>query len=89
HGKVQGLRDMVAVLGRSSRGLDFNAIDRKPCHIFFMLLAPSNSASQHLKALARASTLLKDPSLRQKILESSSSAEIYSLVVDYDSGLED
>jgi len=89
HGKVQGLRDIVAVLGRSSRGLDFNAIDRKPCHIFFMLLAPSNSASQHLKALARASTLLKDPSLRQKILESSSSAEIYSLVVDYDSGLED
>lgn len=89
HGKVQELRDIVAVLGRSTRGLDFDAIDKKPCHIFFMLLAPSNSASQHLKALARASTLLKDPGLRQGILESSSSAEMYNLVVERDSGIED
>jgi PTS system nitrogen regulatory IIA component len=54
-----------------------------------MLVAPSNSASQHLKALARASMLLKDPTLRKKIMEVRTSGEMYHLIVDYDSHLDE
>ncbi len=89
HGKIGDLKSIVAAIARSPRGLNFDAIDNRPCHIFFMLLAPSNSASQHLKALARASTLLKDPTLRQKIMETRSSGEMYHLILDYDSRLDE
>lgn len=89
HGKIGDLKTVVAAIARSSRGLNFDAIDSKPCHIFFMLVAPSNSASQHLKALARASMLLKDPALRQKLMETRSSGEMYHLIVDYDSRLDE
>lgn len=89
HGKVAELKTVVAAIARSSKGLNFDAIDKKPCHIFFMLVAPLNSASQHLKALARASMLLKDPALRQKIMETRSSGEMYQLIIDYDSHLDE
>lgn len=89
HGKIGDLKTVVAAMARSTRGLDFGAIDSKPCHIFFMLVAPSNSASQHLKALARASTLLKDPTLRQKIMETRSAGDMYHLILDYDGRLDE
>ncbi|HOJ13746.1 MAG TPA: PTS sugar transporter subunit IIA [Deltaproteobacteria bacterium] len=89
HGKVPGLKDIVGALGKSAKGLDFDSIDKKPCHIFFMLLAPSTFVTQHLKALARVATLLKDPSLRHRIMESSSASEIHHLLIDHDSTIED
>ncbi len=89
HGKVNTLKGVAAAIGRSSRGLDFEAIDGKPCHIFFMLMAPSNSASQHVKALARASMLLKDPALRQKLMGTRSSGELYQVIIDYDSTIDE
>ncbi|HPI93090.1 MAG TPA: PTS sugar transporter subunit IIA [Deltaproteobacteria bacterium] len=89
HGKINDLKTVVAAMAKSSKGLDFDAIDGKPCTIFFMLVAPSNSASLHLKALARASMLLKDPSLRNKLMETRSSGEMYHLIVDYDSRLDE
>ncbi len=89
HGKMVNLKTVAAAMAKSSQGLDFDAIDGKPCHIFFMLVAPSNSASQHLKALARASMLLKDPALRQKLMETRTAADMYHLIIDYDSRLDD
>ena len=53
HGKVDTIERLVGVLGRSVPGLAFDSIDGKPTHIVFMLVAPSNSAGAHLKALAR------------------------------------
>jgi PTS system nitrogen regulatory IIA component len=88
HGKASGLKDIVAALGKSTDGLDFDAIDKKPCHIFFMLLAPSNFVSQHLKALARVSMLLKDPTLRRRLIEADDSNEMYRLIIDCDNNLE-
>jgi PTS system nitrogen regulatory IIA component len=85
HGKINTLKGVAAAIGRSARGLDFDAIDGKPCHIFFMLMAPSNSASQHVKALARASMLLKDPALRQKLMGTRTSGEMYQVIIAHDS----
>lgn len=89
HGKIGGIKNTAAVIGKSLQGLKFDAIDGKPCHIFFLLVAPSNSASQHLKALARASMLLKDPDLRQRLISAKSSQEMYQIILDYDSHLDE
>ena len=62
HGKIAGLDEMVVAFGRSREGIDFEAMDGKPVHLFFLLMAPENSAGQHLKALAKISRMLKDPS---------------------------
>jgi PTS system nitrogen regulatory IIA component len=68
HGKVPGLTRLVAVIGRSRPGVHFHSLDGKPAHLFFLVVAPEQSAGMHLKALARVSRLLKDARFRQSLL---------------------
>ncbi|MCX5830420.1 MAG: PTS sugar transporter subunit IIA [Deltaproteobacteria bacterium] len=84
HGKIGGLDDLRIAIGRSHQGVDFNALDGKPAHLFFLLMVPENSAGQHLKVLARISRLLKDNVLRKNLMEAKSAAELFNLLVEQD-----
>jgi PTS system nitrogen regulatory IIA component len=84
HGKIGGLDDLRIAIGRSHQGVDFSALDGKPAHLFFLLMAPENSAGQHLKVLARISRLLKDNVLRKNLMEAKSAAELFNLLVEQD-----
>lgn len=79
HGKSKEVKRLLASFGRSLAGMDFQAMDGKPTHLFFLLVAPENSAGTHLKALARISRLMKDNVFRKRLMEVSSGEEIYSL----------
>ncbi len=59
HGKLAGLERLVAGFGLSRRGVDFDAMDGKPVHLFFLLLSPDDTTGLHLMLLARISKLLK------------------------------
>ena len=63
-----GIDRLVAAFGRSREGVQFASIDGKPARLFFLILAPENSAGMHLKALARISRLLKDERFRGRLL---------------------
>lgn len=84
HGKVSDLQDLVVAFGRSKTGITFDAIDGKPVHLFFLLLAPENSTGQHLKALAKISKMLKTPNFRKKLLDAKSKTELYKAIVEQD-----
>ena len=84
HGKLAGLEKLIISFGRSVTGVDFDSLDGKPVHIFFLLLAPENSAGQHLKALARISRMLKDVSFRESLIKAETSEEAYNLIVEKD-----
>ncbi|WP_373046563.1 PTS sugar transporter subunit IIA [Vulgatibacter sp.] len=84
HGKLPGLPALTGTFGRSVEGVDFEAIDGKPTHLFFALFAPENSAGIHLKALARISRLFKNAQLRNAILKASDEREIFRLIADED-----
>jgi len=71
HGKMAGSGNVLCVFGRSKKGVDFDAVDGQPVHIFFLVLAPEDSASLHLKVLSRISKILRDPSFRKKLLKTS------------------
>ena len=68
HGKVPGLSRLVAVFGRSRAGVPFHSSDGKPAQLFFLIMAPEQSAGTHLKVLARISRLLKDARFRRELL---------------------
>ena len=69
HGKIPGLNTIIAVFGRSKKGIEFQSHDQKPALLFFVLLAPENVVGIHLQALARLSRLLKEESTRNKLFE--------------------
>jgi len=84
HGKLDTIERLVGVLGRSVPGLAFDSIDGKPTHLVFMLVAPSNSAGAHLKALARLSRLFRDASFRQRLLDAPDEATMYQTIAEED-----
>ena len=84
HGKLPGLRRVVAAFGRSPAGVDFQSLDGKPTHLFFLLVAPEDSAGAHLKALARISRLLKDEAFRRRLIEAGTANELFAIIRDED-----
>lgn len=85
HGKSDELSQIIIVFGRSLEGVDFESLDQKPVHFVCMVIAPSNSTGQHLKALARISRLFKNQNLRENILKLQDANQIYSLLLEEDS----
>jgi PTS system nitrogen regulatory IIA component len=84
HGRLSGIRHVIGGFARSTRGIEFESVDHKPTHLFFVLMAPDDAAAQHLKALARISRLLKSASFREHLLTLSSANEIYDAIVAED-----
>ncbi len=84
HGKLAGLENLIVSFGRSKDGIDFDSMDGKPVHIFFLLMAPENSAGQHLKALARISRMLKDDSFKTDLIKATSVESLYRIIIEKD-----
>lgn len=82
HGKVKGLSEMKVFFGRSRRGVDFHSMDNLPVYIFFVIIAPENSAAAHLKILAIISNLLKSQDFRNRLMRAESRSEIYRIITD-------
>jgi len=84
HGKLDAVGKLVAVVGRAPDGVDFDSMDGRPTHLFFVLVAPENSTGVHLKALARISRLFKDPEFRTRLMQAKDGAEIFRVIADED-----
>lgn len=84
HGKYSGVNQPIISFGRSIKGVDFNSMDAQPVHIFFLLVAPEDSASIHLKALARIAKILKNNSFKRKLMEAATREEIYQIIIQDD-----
>jgi PTS system nitrogen regulatory IIA component len=80
HGKLPGLSHVLAVFGRSSTGIDFDAVDGAPTHLLFLLVAPEDSSGLHLKALARVSRLLKELTVRERLIACGDRAELLRII---------
>src|SRR6266567_9510408 len=84
HGKLDAVGKLVACVGRAPNGVDFDSMDGRPTHLFFVLVAPENSTGVHLKALARISRLFKDPEFRTRVMGAPDAAAIYKVIADED-----
>ena len=84
HAKVNGLKNVVGAFGRSIRGIDFESLDGKPVNLFFLLLAPMESTGAHLKALAKASKMLKNPELRERLMAATRREEVVEVMKKVD-----
>ena len=84
HGRLKKLKKFFISFGRSVKGVDFDAIDRKPSQLFFLVMAPENSAVDNLKLLSRIVTLLKEPSFKKRLMEAPSRKELFKVIAEED-----
>ncbi len=84
HAKLDAIDDIVAAFGISHKGVDFNALDGEKVYLFFLLVAPSESAGPHLKVLARITRLLRDKNFRETLIQAKSKEEAIRLIEEED-----
>jgi PTS system nitrogen regulatory IIA component len=80
HGKTDKVKELVAVLGISHKGVNFEALDGEQVYIFFLLVAPKETAGPHLKALAQISRLLRDTYFCELMRRCKTPDEIFELI---------
>jgi len=80
HGKAPVISEIALAVGISKKGVDFDSLDGKPVHLFFLLVASPSHATLYLKALARISRFLRDSSFRDKLLKARSPQEVFEII---------
>ena len=84
HGKLNSVDSVTVGFGLSQSGVEYNSLDNKPVHIFFLLLTPENSTGSHLKVLAQISKLLKQETFKSQLKKATSAEEIHKLILEQD-----
>jgi PTS system nitrogen regulatory IIA component len=84
HGKLKHLTSLVMGFGLSHGGVDFDSMDGRPAHLFFLLLTPEDSAGLHLKLLARLSRLLKNDEFKSQLMRAKSPDVILDIIREKD-----
>ena len=85
HARIESLDRLVANFGRSVSGIDFDSVDGKRTHLFFLMVAPDGEGSAHLLTLAKLSRLLSEESFRASLRELESTDELFRLIEEGES----
>ena len=81
HARLEGIERMRAVFVRLEQPVAFEAVDDQPVDLLFALFAPKGSSSEHLRALARVSRLLRQPEIREQLRQAKTAEAIHLLLV--------
>lgn len=84
HGRLKDIPAVIVAFGRSRRGVDFQSLDDKPAHLFFLFVTPENRPEDHLAVLRRLARITRNPVLRERLLHSTNRLEMQKLILDED-----
>ena len=80
HAKTKATKGIVIAFGRSDAGIDFDAMDHKPVHLFFLIAAPEDAIGAHLNVMARLSYVMKSEENREKMMKVTSPGELLQMI---------
>lgn len=84
HAKTKAVKEAAIVFGKSASGVDYESLDGKPSHLFFMIAAPEGANNTHLEALARLSGMLMKAEVRYELLKATSAEEVLETINRFD-----
>lgn len=80
HAKVGAVTKATLVAAVSKEGVDYEALDGAPSHLFFMIAAPDGANNTHLDVLSRLSTILMDAKFRESLINAADANEFLRLI---------
>lgn len=84
HVKHERIKKMVAAIGVSHKGLDFNALDKAPVYSIVLLLSPINRPDEHLQAMEAIFSHLQNDTFRRFLRQAATAQEIMDLIQEAD-----
>ena len=79
HGKTNAVNDVIAAFGKTTRDIDYDALDGNPVHLVFLLVGRDDMVSKHIKLLSRISRLMNKDEFRERLVNSNSKEEIINI----------
>jgi fructose-specific phosphotransferase system IIA component len=80
HAKTKAVKGIVIAFGRSDKGINFDAMDKKPVYLFFLIAAPEDAIGAHLNVMARLSFLMKSEENREKLMNVNNQGELLTIL---------
>jgi len=80
HAKSNATKDFCLAFARSKEGLEFGALDGEKVHLFFMLASPVEPVGEHLKLLAKISSLIKDKFVVELLKRAKDAKEVIRII---------
>lgn len=84
HGKSDAVDEVCGVLGISSSGIDYDALDDQPVHLVFMIFAPKKDTERHLRMLKRLAELFDNPLFYTDLLASKNASQANAVIKKYE-----
>ena len=84
HAKTDAVSQLVIAFGRTSKPLDFGAVDGAPVQLIALLVSPTKETSKHIQALARLSRLAMTPAVREGLVAAKTSDALYQIIAAND-----
>ena len=80
HAKTKAVKGIVIAFGRSDKGIDFDAMDKKPAYLFFLIAAPEDAIGAHLNVMARLSYIMRSEKNRETLMKIKSPKELLEIL---------
>ena len=84
HTKHPSVDKLVATVGISGEGVDFDSLDGEKVQLFFLLISPPDRPSDHLRALENISCQLRAESFCRFLKQSKTVDEVKQLLEEAD-----
>jgi mannitol/fructose-specific phosphotransferase system IIA component (Ntr-type) len=86
HAAVDGIDDVIAVVGISPDGVEFGALDGEPARILVCLVIPRAKKLLHIKTLAAIARLLTREEVRERLLQADSRDAVMAVIREEEGG---
>ncbi|RKD21408.1 PTS system, fructose-specific IIC component [Caminicella sporogenes DSM 14501] len=80
HAKTNAVKIPAIAFGYSKAGIDYDSLDGKPAHLFFMIAGKENGNDEHLETLSRLSAMLMNEDFRNKIMNIKTENELLEII---------
>ncbi len=84
HAKIKSLKKVVGAIGRSTKGIDFNALDSKPVYTVILLLSNPDDPDEHLQAMETIFKHVQRDIFRRFLRQSETAQAIAELIQEAD-----
>jgi mannitol/fructose-specific phosphotransferase system IIA component (Ntr-type) len=80
HASTDLIYEVVGALGRSRKGVNFDALDNQPVNLVMLFLVPQGQFQKHLHTLASIAKLLHNKEFRQALEAAPDAAAMYAII---------
>ncbi len=83
HGRIARMREATAAFIKLSHGVPFDAPDRQPVQLVFVLLVPDRATDLHLQILGELAEMFSDSAFRQQLLDCTDVPTLHRLMTGW------